>query len=167
MTSVLIVDDEPGALETLSDILTAKGYEVKTAKNGTSALVLTAKGPFDLAILDIKMPDVDGTELLKTLKTLYPELEAIMVTGFATMENAVAAMENGALAYLLKPLKMDEVLIYLERALNKQKARMELAQKKRELERFNKLAEGRELREGEVKKGINALLAKLGRPPKY
>jgi DNA-binding NtrC family response regulator len=164
---ILVIDDEAGARETISDILTEKGYMVKTAGSGKAAREAVAKETFEVAIVDLKLPDIEGPELLKALKAARPYLEGIIITGFASTESAVSAMEKGAFAYLLKPLKMDEMVICVERALERQSSAMKLTEKRKELEKFNELAAGRELREAELKKEINSLLIKLGRPPKY
>lgn len=164
---ILVIDDEAGARETILDILTEKGYEVKTAGSGKAALEIAAKENFEAAIVDIKLPDMVGPDLLKSLKELNPKMEGIIVTGYASIESAVSAMEKGAFAYLLKPIKMDEMLVCVARALEKQNATAKLEGKKLELEKFNELTRGREQKEAELKKGINDLLKQLGRPPRY
>lgn len=164
---ILVIDDEAGARETISDILTEKGFEVKTAGNGKAARKLAAKETFEAAIVDIKLPDVLGPDLLKSLKEFNPKMEGIIVTGYASTENAIAAMDQGAFAYLLKPIKMDELLICVGQALEKQNAAVKLEEKKRELLKFNELTRGREQKENELKKEINDLSARLGRPVKY
>jgi DNA-binding NtrC family response regulator len=167
MAKILVVDDEAGARETISDILTEKGYEVRTAGSGKAAREAAAKESFEAAIVDIKLPDAEGTEVLKSLKELHPQMEGIIVTGFASTESAVSAMDKGAFAYLLKPIKMDELLICVVRALEKQNTAVKLQEKKLDLEKFNELTRGREQREAELKKEINDLLKQLGRPPRY
>jgi DNA-binding NtrC family response regulator len=164
---ILVVDDEAGARETISDILAEKDYEVKTAGSGKAALEVAAKIDFEVAIVDIKLPDIEGPELLKSIKALHPRLEGIIVTGFASTESAVSAMEKGAFAYLLKPIKMDEMLVCVARALEKQNAAAKLEEKKLELEKFNEVTRGREQKEAEMKKEINDLLKRLGRPPRF
>ncbi|MBI5699462.1 response regulator [Candidatus Saganbacteria bacterium] len=167
MAKILIVDDEAGARETIKDILAEKGYEVVTAGTGKAAREIAAKDNFEAAIVDIKLPDVLGPELLRSLKEFNPKMEGIIVTGFASTENAIAAMDQGAFAYLLKPIKMDEMLISVARAVEKHNAAVKLEEKKLELEKFNELTRGREQKETELKKEINALNVQLGRPEKY
>ncbi len=113
----LIVDDERGARETLSDILCDKGYEVSTSGSANKALEEASGTAFDLAIIDIKLPDMDGIVLLKRLKVIKPDMLCIIVTGYASRENAISALRSGADDYFIKPLDIDEVCRRTEQGL--------------------------------------------------
>lgn len=113
----LIVDDESGARETLSDIFTDKGYRVTATGSAIEAIEEAASGDFGLAIIDIKLPDMDGIVLLKRLKALKPDIFCVIVTGHASRENAVEALRSGADDYFIKPLHLDEILRRTEQGL--------------------------------------------------
>jgi DNA-binding response OmpR family regulator len=102
--SILIIDDDKGMCETLSDILQEKGYRTETAKTGQEAIVKTRKRFFNVALIDIKLPDVTGIEVLKTFRVKHPSMMTIMATGYATLKNAVEALNSGADAYVMKPI---------------------------------------------------------------
>ncbi|HHT9121045.1 MAG TPA: sigma-54-dependent transcriptional regulator, partial [Candidatus Hypogeohydataceae bacterium YC41] len=125
-TKVLIVDDEINLLKTLSDILNRNGYEVAVAKDGPSALGLIEKNGFDIALLDIRMPHMDGVELLERIKVQRPDIEVIIMTAYATIETAKRSIKLGAYDYIQKPLDIDEVLINLKN-IAQMKARVEEA----------------------------------------
>lgn len=120
---ILIVDDEEGARRTLALTLERVGYEVETAETGEEALAKDKDKEisFNLALLDIKLPDMAGTDLIKPLKESNPELVVMMITGYAALETAVQALNEGASAYITKPLDMDEVLASIDEALDKQR----------------------------------------------
>ena len=108
--SILIVDDNEGILETLSAILEEKGYDTDTAKNGREAIEKSKKNFYDLALLDIKLPDMEGTKLLTKMKETKPKMVKIMMTGYASLQNAVEALNLGADAYITKPLDPENLL---------------------------------------------------------
>jgi len=112
---VLVVDDEINLLKTLSDVLNRNGYEVAVAKDGPSALGLIEKNRFDIALLDIRMPQMDGVELLERIKARYPDVEVIIMTAYGTIETAIKSIKLGAYAYILKPLDIDDVLVNLKK----------------------------------------------------
>ncbi len=114
---ILIVDDEVNLLKTLSDILTRNGYAVAVAKNGPTALNLIGNSAFDVALLDVRMPHMDGIELLQRIKAQHPQTEVIIMTAYGTIETAVRSVKLGAYAYILKPLDIDEVLLNLRRII--------------------------------------------------
>ena len=118
---VLVVDDDPGVCETLSDILLLEGYEVFLADSGMKAEEHVERQVMDVALLDIKLPDMDGTTLLAKLKRAGPEMVCAFITGHASTKNAVAALKLGADGYFVKPLVMDEVLHFIEKALEKKR----------------------------------------------
>lgn len=123
--SILIVDDDESTCKTLKLGLDRKGYQTDTAGSGSEALEKTQEQFYNLVLLDIKLPDIQGTELIAPLKELHPEITVIMVTAFASLESAVQALREGALGYITKPLDIDEVLASAEIALDRQRLVME------------------------------------------
>ena len=102
---ILIIDDEVSLRQTLARILQRAGFEVTTAANGAEGFSLVSQHLFDLVYLDIRMPDMSGLELLKTIHAKYPDLPVILFTAQPDLNSAVEALRNGATDYLLKPLK--------------------------------------------------------------
>jgi DNA-binding NtrC family response regulator len=114
---VLIVDDEQSQRDMLAGFLAKKGFKVKTAGSGEEALAFFENESFEIALLDQKMPEMDGIELLRKLRQIDPELQAILITAHGTIETAVAAMRAGAYHYITKPLvNLDELLELISRA---------------------------------------------------
>ncbi len=118
--SVLIVDDDESTRRSLGLIFKKKGHEVETAGTGQEALDKAKSRFFNVALLDIRLPDIEGVEVLASLKTMHPEMAVIMVTGYASLETAVRALNAGASAYVVKPLDMDHVVATVEEALLRQ-----------------------------------------------
>ena len=112
---VLVVDDEAVVRNGISKALLTRGMTTKLASNGREALVLLDSHDFDLVVLDIRMPDIDGVDVLKKIRSQYPETDVIMITGFPTIDTAVHCIKLGALDYLVKPFRLDD----LDAALNK------------------------------------------------
>lgn len=133
---ILLVDDNPRFVENLTEILADSGYEIR-AVNSCAAALEAARKPLDLALIDIKLPDGDGTALAAQLKEAVPECEVILLTGFATLESAVGAVRAGACAYLMKPCATPELLMTIEQALRQ----VRLHAEKRELTRRAHMAE--------------------------
>ena len=119
--SILIVDDDEGSHRSLTLIFGRKGYETETAGTGREAIEKAQRRFFNLALLDIKLPDMQGVELLGPLKHLHPDMIVIMVTAYASTKTAIRAMNEGASAYITKPLDMDEVLATVKQALENQR----------------------------------------------
>jgi two-component system response regulator PilR (NtrC family) len=109
MSSILIIDDEPSMREFLKILLSKDGHTVEMASDGPSALKLAESQSFDLAISDIRMPGMSGLDLLAELKRINGDLPVIMITAFASPEDAVTAMKNGAFDYITKPFKVEEI----------------------------------------------------------
>jgi DNA-binding NtrC family response regulator len=118
--SILVVDDDKDILETLTDLLKFKGYNVDATENGKEAIEKSKAHTFNLALLDIKLPDMEGTELLSKLHQMRPQMMKIMVTGYPTLQNAVASLNSGADAYVLKPVNPKELLKIVEQKLAEQ-----------------------------------------------
>ncbi|MBL8316253.1 MAG: sigma-54-dependent Fis family transcriptional regulator [Rubrivivax sp.] len=114
---ILIVDDEEIVVRSSVRILEAAGYQLRTAQHATAALRELAQAPFDLAILDIMMPGIDGIELLRRIKESYPDTEVIMFTGLAQVATAVDCMKLGASDYISKPFDPDQLRVAVSRAL--------------------------------------------------
>src|ERR1051326_2241662 len=119
MSRILIVDDEELIRETLKDILTHEGYEVSEAADGNQAIGLLKKNKYDVLLCDIKMPKVDGMEVLDKALESSPELPVIMITGHGTVENAVEATKKGAFDFISKPPDLNRLLITIRNALDK------------------------------------------------
>ncbi len=113
-TKILIVDDDVDALELMEELFDSKGYAPLTASNGIEALNLVRDEDPDMVISDIRMPDMDGMQLLEELSKRYPHIPVIMVTAHGTIEAAVEAIKMGAKDYILKPLRLDEILAKVE-----------------------------------------------------
>jgi len=128
---ILIVDDEASLRQTLARILQRADYEVTTSASGGEALTLLSQHAFDLVYLDIRMPDISGLELLKTIHEKFPELPVILFTAQPDLNSAVEALRRGAIDYLLKPLKPQTIIDRTKSILaHRQKER-----RKRELQR--------------------------------
>jgi two-component system NtrC family response regulator len=117
MYSILIVDDEPNYLIVLSELLRDEGYEVFTAPGGAKGFELVKQLDLDLVITDMQMPEVDGLQLLLKIKAYNDDLPVIMITAYAEVEKAVAAMQAGAFSYLAKPFSNDELLVNIKKAV--------------------------------------------------
>ena len=131
---ILVVDDEEIVLKSCRKILEGGGHEVFTALSGQEAFDLMEKEPIDIVITDIKMPVMDGMEVLERVKEKYPDILVIMITGYSTVQSAVQAMKLGAFDYIPKPFTPDEVLIVVERALEKKSLIYENIYLRKELE---------------------------------
>jgi DNA-binding NtrC family response regulator len=112
---VLVVDDDSGMVETLADILSARGHRVGTARSGDTALSMVAGAAYDVALMDIQMPGLNGVEVLKRMKSVAPGLAVIMMTAF-TRHELIEEARRSAAAVLSKPLDMQQVLGLIETA---------------------------------------------------
>jgi two-component system, NtrC family, response regulator PilR len=119
--SVLVVDDEEIMREILEALLTREGYQVRLASSGEEGLDLARQTTFDAAIVDVMMPGMDGLTALEELKKIDDELPVLMVTAFASVETAIAAMKRGAFDYITKPFKNDEVLVVVRNAVERRR----------------------------------------------
>ncbi len=119
MAKILIVDDEESIRRTLKDILTFEKYEVEEATDGLACLAKIKKTKFDVVIMDIKMPKMDGLEALERIQILSPDTPVIMISGHGTIETAVRAVKNGAFDYISKPPDLNRLLITLRNAMDK------------------------------------------------
>lgn len=115
--TALVVDDDRTACRLLQEIMAKEGYEVEAAESGREALEKAEITVFDVALSDVRMPDLDGLEVLRALKRLSPETIVIMMTAFGSIETAIEAIKEGAYDYISKPFKLDEVKLTVRRAL--------------------------------------------------
>ena len=116
LARVLVVDDEKDFNETIVKRLKRRGYEAETALNGPEALSFAGRRDYDVAVLDIMMPGMDGIEVLREMKKRFPGVEVILLTGHASVESGVQGMSMGANAYLLKPVDFEELLAAIAQA---------------------------------------------------
>ena len=130
---ILLVDDEQIARENLEYILKKEGYEILAVESGRKALEELEKDEFDLVITDLRMPQVDGMQVVERTKQLYPETEVVVITGYATVATAVEAMQKGAYHYLAKPYQNDEVRILIRQAMEKRDLRLLVHELQREV----------------------------------
>lgn len=117
MNTILIVDDEPNYLVVLSELLKDEGFEVMTAQSGEKGVKVVGETDLDLVITDMRMPGMDGLELLKAVKRFNGNLPVIMITAFGEVEKAVVAMKAGAYNYLVKPFNNEELLLNIRKAI--------------------------------------------------
>jgi len=117
---VLVVDDDAGTCETIADVLRLKGHRVGTASLGHDGVAFLARTPVDVAIVDVKLPDISGLELLDAIKRVAPATEVIFVTAYASIATAVQAINGAAFAYLTKPFEMAHLLATIAKAREKQ-----------------------------------------------
>ncbi len=131
---ILLADDEQIARENLEYILKKEGYETVAVESGARAVEELAKKEFDLVITDLRMPQVDGMQVLERTKELQPDTEVLVITGYATVNTAVEAMQKGAYHYLAKPYQNDEVRILVRKALEKRDLQLRVQELQRQVE---------------------------------
>jgi two-component system response regulator AtoC len=134
-TSILAVDDEAPLLNALKGVLDQEGFYVQTAQDGVTAINCIQSAPFDVVLLDVKMPRVDGIEVLRFIKEHYLDTQVIMLTGVSDVRTAVECMQVGAFHYITKPYSIDELLTIIGRALERKKLVLQNKAMKSELER--------------------------------
>jgi DNA-binding NtrC family response regulator len=117
---ILIVDDDETIRTTMKAILEDEGYSVDSASSGKEAIKKTQEQTYNLALLDIRLPDMEGVELLKLMKDNISRMRKIMVTGFPSLQNAIEAVNRNADAYLIKPVDVDKLLAVVKEQLEKQ-----------------------------------------------
>jgi DNA-binding response OmpR family regulator len=127
---IIIVDDDDTIRKSIATVLEGAGYVVDTAKSGKEAIEKTDANFYNLALIDIRLPDMEGTQLLTAMKETTPQMVKIMLTGFPSMQNAVDAVNKGADGYIVKPARMDEVLRVVKEHLRKQLEAKEYSENK-------------------------------------
>jgi len=119
--NALIVDDDQELRKTLSSILEAEGYSVEVAENGKKAIRFCEKTPFDIALIDIYLPDIEGTELLRLLKEKQPKMVRIIITGHPSIENATKSINEKADGYIMKPFNANDLLEMIKKLIEEKK----------------------------------------------
>jgi two-component system nitrogen regulation response regulator NtrX len=127
---ILVVDDDKFILKTFKDILELRGYRVQTAESGKEALEKFKNNTCNLALLDIKLPDMEGTELLAEMHKIKPHIMKIMVTGYASLDNAILSLNSGADAYIMKPVMPEKLIAVIEDKLREQEEVEKLSEEK-------------------------------------
>ena len=117
MKKILIIDDEPIVRTSCEKILMPEGYEVRVAENGEEGLGILEKEEFDLILLDLKMPGMDGVDVLKIIKERWPETRVIILTGYSTIETAVNTLRLGAFNFIEKPFTPDKLISSVKEAI--------------------------------------------------
>jgi two-component system response regulator AtoC len=143
---ILVVDDELFVRELLLEFLSAQGYEVLLADSGEKAVEVIQAQPADIVLVDLKMPGIDGIETLKQIKKIAPDVLAIIMTGYPTIESSIEALRHGASDYVVKPFKLNDLKSSIENALQEHKLKAEIcklkdriAELEMELEKFSNL----------------------------
>jgi DNA-binding NtrC family response regulator len=134
MARILVVDDEQHLCGALKLLLELEGYEVMTANDGLAAFEIVTLQKIDLVMTDVRMPRMDGIQLLKKVHEIYPLIPVIVMTAYANLKDGIQAMKDGAYHYLMKPFENDEVKLQVKKALEEQRLRSELAYLRDELD---------------------------------
>jgi two-component system nitrogen regulation response regulator NtrX len=158
---ILVVDDERSIREVLAQVLGYEGYVVEVAGSGGEAITMHKAQPFDLVLLDVKMQGIDGIDTLHQLRTHDPELRVVMISGHATIANAVEAVKSGAFDFLEKPLDSDRLLVTVQRALEHRRLVGENARLREGLARATD-ARFAMVGDSDALKEIRALVARIG-----
>ncbi len=119
---ILIVDDDAGVRESLEELLRLEDYQADSSDSGEDALEALAEG-FDLVLLDIKMPGIDGVEVMHEIRKYHPDTRIIIITGYGSLESAIDAIRSGAQDYMLKPYTADDILLSVNKALSEKESR--------------------------------------------
>jgi DNA-binding NtrC family response regulator len=127
---IIIVDDDENIRKTLKIILEDEGYVVDLAATGNEAIEMTQETAYNIALLDIRLPDMEGVELLKRIKDNVPRTRKIMVTGYPSMQNAITALNKNADAYLIKPVDIEKLLNMVKEQLQLQENEREFSEQK-------------------------------------
>lgn len=179
--TVLVVEDDDQMLEELSGLLMNNRVTALTAGSGKESLAIAQRESFDVALLDLKLPDCDGISLMRKLREKRPKATYILMTAYGSLETAIEALKSGIQDYIVKPFSPEEIVATIRRGFEQQADKLktmdqvtELQRKKNLLEekilhlrRLNEVFSGREDRILELKREVNILCKELGRPPKY
>ncbi len=118
---ILIIDDDENIRRVLETILTDEGYAVESADTATKGIEKSQNAFFNIALVDVRLPDMEGIDLLPKLRNTKPKMRKIIVTGYPTLQNAMSAVNNGANAYVMKPFDVEKILNTIRDQLQKQK----------------------------------------------
>ena len=121
LARILVIDDDESIRKTVAAILEENNYAVDTAEDGAEAIKKAKSGTYNLALVDIRLPDIEGTKLLAELEVVSPKTIKIIVTGYPALQNAIEAANEGADAYLIKPVRIDRLLNTIAKCLEKQR----------------------------------------------
>jgi len=127
---ILIVDDDENIRKVLKTILEEEGYAVDEAEDAKKAIEKSRRNVYNLALIDIRLPDMEGIELLTRMKDKVPKMRKIIITGYPTLQNAIEAVNRGADAYILKPFDMEKVLATIKEQLRKYEEEKRYSQEK-------------------------------------
>jgi len=127
---ILIIDDDENIRKVLQTILEDEGYIVETADTAKKGIEQSEKAFYNLALIDVRLPDMEGIELLSKLRSTKPKMRKIIVTGYPTLQNAVAAVNKGADAYVMKPFEVDKILQTIREQLKKQEEEKSFSEEK-------------------------------------
>lgn len=126
----MVVDDDEGIRKTLLRILEKEGYAVESVDNGKQAIEASKKWSFNIALIDIKLPDMEGIKLLEKLKDAEPKMVKIIITGYPSLKSAIEAVNRGANGYVLKPFDVSKLLAMIDKQLKKQRESLKLCERK-------------------------------------
>ena len=167
-THILVVDDEPKICEFLGILLGREGYQTDSAFNASDALARIERNSYDLVLTDLKMPGMDGFELITRLKKIRPDLPVIMVTGYATVETAVQALRYGVDDYVTKPFNIDELRKVIARSLQSATAQQQTQELTAQLQAAGEeLARCRKIAEEQCISVIRMLVARVEAKDKF
>ena len=131
---LLFVDDEPALRALMAERLTERGFQVEQADSGERALQLLEQFAFDVVVTDLRMPGIDGTQVIRAALERYPGIVAIVITGYGTVRDAVEAIKRGAADFVAKPFQFDELMHVLQKALEQRRLKSENAYLRSQLE---------------------------------
>jgi len=140
MHTLLIVDDDEGTCQTLALVFGQKGYSVEVAYTGQEAMQKVTRSNFDVALIDVRLPDRDGVEVLRELKDVAPDLEVVMITGYVSLESAIQAVNSKAFAYVQKPLDIEHVLAIVAKAVERRRLALENRRMLKDLTVLNEIS---------------------------
>lgn len=123
---ILVIDDELFVRELLQEFLSKEGYKVYLAESGEKAINLVKSNPVEIALIDLKMPGMDGISTLKEIKKIAPDTIAIILTGYPTIETSIEALRSGAYDYVVKPFKLNDLKNTIEKAINEYRLKSEI-----------------------------------------
>jgi DNA-binding NtrC family response regulator len=127
---IIIVDDDENIRKTMKTILEDEGYVVDLAATGNEAIKMTHETAYNIALLDVRLPDIEGVELLKLMKENVPRTRKIMVTGYPSMQNAISALNRNADAYLIKPVDVEKLINMIKKQLQLQEEEKSFSEQK-------------------------------------
>ncbi len=127
---ILIIDDDESIRKSISAVLQEQGYFVDTAEDGRAAIAKSKTTYYNLALVDIRLPDIDGVQLLTSMKEIAPKMVKIIVTGYPSLQNAIDAVNKGADGYIVKPIKIDQLLTMINEQLKNQREEAEYSEEK-------------------------------------